>query len=554
MKLSDFEEYFEDVILTRGKDYYSHGRIEKIEEIDNNDYIVEVEGTEYYTVRITMADSDKIVDTSCDCPYDWGDYCKHQAAALFALRSRTTKQKKSTTTGKKADLKAILSNLPKAELINIILDISKDYREIDKRLMFKYTSGKDKIANSKKLIKEYINKTKYRGLIEWRNVDEAVQGAEITLEEAYEKMKDGEIKTAVLLCITILSTVVEMLEYCDDSSGVVGAIIEQSLAIIDEASLAAINLLNENQQKELFNAIFEEALNERYREWIELRIRLLGICIYFSKNENLRIKLEQQLNRMLKGITNHSWQEEYEIENIKRLQLELIEQHDGKGRALQFIMDNIQFSPFREKAIAFLFEKEKYQEVIQLCKDGEELDREYGGLVQKWKKYRLQAYEELGDIRGQRKLMLEFLYNNEHDYYLKLKKLYQPDEWREIQEEILDTFRNQSYPPSAYLKILKIENMKEELLEYCRAHLSSIQDLYPFLMEDYFEEVNELFIKYIEMEAEQARDRRKYKNVCSMIQTYKKACGEVQAQRVINQLKQKYQRRPAFIDELGKLK
>lgn len=28
----------------------------------------------------------EVTDWSCDCPYDWGDTCKHVAAVLFAIR------------------------------------------------------------------------------------------------------------------------------------------------------------------------------------------------------------------------------------------------------------------------------------------------------------------------------------------------------------------------------------------------------------------------------------------------------------------------------------
>ncbi|MFC0162568.1 MULTISPECIES: SWIM zinc finger family protein [Bacillus] len=30
----------------------------------------------------------EIVVSFCDCPYDRGDYCKHQAAAFYALRQK----------------------------------------------------------------------------------------------------------------------------------------------------------------------------------------------------------------------------------------------------------------------------------------------------------------------------------------------------------------------------------------------------------------------------------------------------------------------------------
>ena len=79
-------------------------------------------------------------------------------------------------------------------------------------------------------------------------------------------------------------------------------------------------------------------------------------------------------------------------------------------------------------------------------------------------------------------------------------------------------------------------------------------DMYPNLMENHFEEANDLFIKYIEQSAEETSDRRGYKNVCKLIKTYKKAFGTIHSHKLIGELKQKYQKRPAFLDELGKIR
>jgi hypothetical protein len=298
----------------------------------------------------------------------------------------------------------------------------------------------------------------------------------------------------------------------------------------------------------------KEAFNKRYEGWSDWRISLLRICIYFSGDDNLRIELEKQFDIMMKSTSDTSWSAQYDIQNVKLLQLELIERNEGAEKALQFIHNNIQYSPFREKEIVHLMEKAEYQEVVRLCEEGEELDKEYQGLVHQWKKYRLQAYEMLCDLKKQRELTLEFLYGNEYLYYSKLKNLYHPNEWGVIQQEILKTFEKQPYPPSAYVEILKEEKFNDKLLEYCMQHVSSIQNLYPYLIEDYFEEVNELFKKYIESVAEQASDRKKYKNVCSLIKTYKKVCGDINAHKIIGELIYKYKRKPAFVDELGKLK
>ncbi|MFE8700667.1 SWIM zinc finger domain-containing protein [Cytobacillus sp. FJAT-54145] len=558
MRISDFEEYVDKTILKRGKDYFISGSIQKVEMVKENLYIVEVVGTEFYSVKVSLTEKDDIVSTSCDCPYDWGEYCKHQVAALYALRDLRENGENQGNLDKTAlkqekDLKFILFNFNKEELLNIILDLSNEYSEIENRLLFKFSSNTDEIASSKKLIREYINGAKKRGFIEWNRVDEALEGAHMVLEKADAKVSIGDIEGAVLLSLTVLSVVVDMIQYCDDSSGFVGSVIDESFGIIDQALSIGGTQLKESQQKKLFDAVLNEANHKRYEGWSEWQLRLLGACVHLAANQKFRNKLEIQLNGMLEN-SSDSWSSKYETENIKLLQLELIEKFDGEERALHFINENIHLSPFRKKVLERLLKVGNYREVISICEEGEVVDKEYRGLVKIWKEYRLKAYAGLGDVKMQRELMLQFLYGSDYSYYNELKNLYPSADWPAMLEEILTTFEKERYPSSAYLEILKEERLYEKILQYCNNHLSSIQHLYPYLIEDYFEETNLLYLKFIESESANANERRKYRNVCKLIKSYKKVFGETNTALLIRKLMTLNVKRPAFIDELGKIK
>ena len=558
MKLTNFETNIDSVIVKRGKDYFKKGHVESIEEIDQNYFIIDIVGTDDYTVEVTMNDADEIVSSFCNCPYDWGDYCKHEVAAFYALREENKTEKGQSkkvqpVQTKKKDVKSLISGLNKNELIKIILNLSKEFPEIEKKLLFTYSASDDEIASSKKLISEYMHRYMRRDFIEWDDVDDALQGAYMTLEKVNEKLKNGELESAILLSIIVLSHVVDMLGYCDDSSGIPGAVIEESLDAIQEAVSIAIEYTDDYEQEKLFTILLKESENKLYEEWVDWKLRLLRSCSYFCNKPDRRKKFEDQLTKMSPKKTNDSWSEQYGIENIKLLQLEVKERYDGAEKALQFIRKNINLSPFREKAILYSLRKEEYPEVITLCEEGKKVDKEYRGLVHQWETYELEAYEGLGDVNKQRELILAFLYKNDYTYYSRLKALYKQDEWKEILPVILETFEKQTYLPNAYIEILKEEKLNDKLIEYCKRNVSSIKNLYPQLVKDYFNEVNELFQSYIQLEAEQSNNRSKYQHVCSQIKLYKKVCGDDNAQLMIDQLKQKYPRRPAFLDELGRI-
>jgi hypothetical protein len=137
---------------------------------------------------------------------------------------------------------------------------------------------------------------------------------------------------------------------------------------------------------------------------------------------------------------------------------------------------------------------------------------------------------------------------------VKLKELYEQDEWTEVLDRLIEAFEKERYQSTVYIEILKEEKLTKQMIEYCNKHKSLIMDLYPYLMESYVEEANGLFINYIEQSAEGTSDRRGYRNVCKLIKTYKKAFGTIHSYKLIGELKLTYQKRPAFIDELGKIR
>lgn len=459
----------------------------------------------------------------------------------------------TTSQSNEIDLNTVLSNQNKEELVKIILDLSEDYPEIEKQLLFKFTPQKDEISSAKKLISASINGAKRKGFIDWRHVGPALQGAELTLKKACNKVENGEYESAVLLSLVVMPPVVKMLNFADDSNGSIGDVMNWAIRTIEDAVFASLPVLNEKEKKDLSETIMKEAGKVHYDGWSDWRYALLKICTYYSPMKDLRKKLEKQLESLLEK-TESSWSDRYEKTQIKLLQLEIIERCDGAAAAEKFIFKNIKSSEFREKAIVNELGKGDYKKVIQLCLDGEEMDKEYRGLVHKWREYRYQAYELLGDIEQQKQLARQLLFKGEFTYYIKLKALYETSEWDAVLKNIVADFKKMDYQPSAYLSILQEENLTGELLIYCQKNIRSITELYPYIIKDYLEEVIALFIKYIEEAAEEATDRKKYRKVCSIIKTYKNACGTIQSHKLIGELREKYMRRPAFIEELGKIR
>ncbi|MBT2688671.1 SWIM zinc finger family protein [Bacillus sp. ISL-47] len=560
MNLAKFENQMKDVILKRGKDYFNKGRVLEMKKAGENQYIVTIKGTDLYTVTVKLDDNDKIITAGCDCPYDMSLYCKHIGAALFALRDRKSAQKQPKRKAFKAgkskepELETILAGLQKEELASIILKISEENPQIKKEIIFKYAPVEDEAAASKKLIREYINSAKRSGFIHWRDVDYALQGANITLGKAKKKLDQGDLQGAIGLNIAILSIVVGIIGYTDDSNGSVGDVIHESLSQIEEAARHAGSKSDEKELNSIFKMILKEAMLKRYDGLEDWRYSLLRACSYFTNRKELRDKLEKQLEQLLDHSNPVPWRAEYHNKEIKLLQFDLIAMNDSEEEIEDFIFQNINYSDFREKAVKLALENREYDKAISLCIEGEKKDHQYPGLISKWKKYLYKTYEMSGDLDSQKELGLQLVYNEGAEYFYKLKKLYSADEWIPVLQEIISKFEKSPYTSMVYEEIMIHEDLNEDLLNYCRTHPSMIEKLYPYLIDEYFEEVNEIYSGYIENSVRNANERRLYKQSCKIIKNYKKIMGDGHAEALITKLKKEYVRRPALLDELNKNK
>lgn len=117
MNLKNFESKVESKIVSRGLDYYKSGDVKRLEKVSENEFSAIVFGTEKYSVYI-KTNGEMIVEHECDCPYDYGDVCKHKVAVFYAIRNGNF-----SNTGDK--LKSLLKNLHESELRRFVSNLLK---------------------------------------------------------------------------------------------------------------------------------------------------------------------------------------------------------------------------------------------------------------------------------------------------------------------------------------------------------------------------------------------------------------------------------------------
>jgi len=106
ISFNEFEQYIDDKILKRGLSYFKNNKVNQPIETGIGEYEATVEGTEDYTVKLVIK-NDMILEHVCNCPYDWGPFCKHVVAVIFYLQQDQLNLKRNplTKTSKIPDVK-----------------------------------------------------------------------------------------------------------------------------------------------------------------------------------------------------------------------------------------------------------------------------------------------------------------------------------------------------------------------------------------------------------------------------------------------------------------
>jgi len=117
MNLKNFENEVERKIIERGLDYYKNGDVRKIEKVGDNEFSAVVFGTEKYSVYVKL-NGETVIEHECDCPYDYGDVCKHKIAVLYKLR-------KADFSDLSDKLNSLLKNLHESALRKYVSNLLK---------------------------------------------------------------------------------------------------------------------------------------------------------------------------------------------------------------------------------------------------------------------------------------------------------------------------------------------------------------------------------------------------------------------------------------------
>lgn len=534
MNLKNFEEDFDNTILQRGNNYYRDGAVLSIEKISENEYAAEVDGSELYNVMVEMDENGNIDDISCDCPYDMGKYCKHEAAVLYALRSSTVKTSEPAI--KKANLPQFLGKCSNVQLVEIILEHAKEDKSFGNYLCMKLSENNDSnsiISNFK-----HISDMYFKGR---SDVDDVLKAGELLIDKT--KKLSSSIDQ-----IRICAEVISMLEYgieksydydYDEESWELFETINECSSLMEADAAHIINSKNEADISSAWECILTywyDCLGMDSEE------HFFPSLLQFCRFPEYRIKLDEIL--AFRRVSA----DDYRKSKIDNKRFSIVKNYGTEAEITDYINSHIDNSDFRRLAIEREMQAKNYTRAEQLALEGITSDTSRFPSVSSWNYLLHDIYKLSGDIKKLADICCKLVKDGKNDYYEEWKSLISEENRSDEINRLLNEPENHSYE-----YIVSYENMSDRIYQLCCKSPNKISCYYEKLKTTEFKEQSKnLYEQYIRHEGELASTRSEYAALCQRLKKFSMECDTEIAVKIAADFRQLYRRKPAFMDELTK--
>lgn len=560
--LNQFEQYIDETILKRGLSYFKNGHVQEPEEISPGEYETIVEGTEDYTVHLTLK-NEMITEYVCDCPYDMGPVCKHVVAVIFYLQQneleldKKTKKTKTGKTNKTPKPKSI------AEQVNELLE-KTTYEELKLfikesasqnppfRNLFLSSFAQHNSDESKDLYAQQVRSilktaSDRHGFIDWsasRLVGNAVDNL---LVSAKKQIDNRNYKSAVFMCTAVMEQMVEAFQYTDDSNGNIGGCVDAAYEMLYQI---AVEQQDEQIRKLIIEYCFTAFDKQIFSGW-DWHIGVLRMASILLKTNDEIEHIFTQVEKVQGS--------DYEREAAQSLKYDILLKTKGDKEAEKYLEQNITNSNMRREAIQKALKDRNYEKAISIAKDGVDYDLEdKPGLAKEWYDWLLkiaQAQNDSEKIIEYARLLVIDNFRKEQDYYKILKQYVKPEKWNAFVEEVIQdiTTKKRWLDTGLIASIFIKEEWWDRLLELVKKSpdLNTIDNYEKHLTKNYANEIVELYANGILKYMKNSMGRDHYQNACRYLRKIIKLGARDKANEIISFLRVEYPKRKALLEELN---
>ncbi len=305
MNLNDFEKFVDSKILQRGKRYFKDGNINENSERNEGSWVALVQGSGYYdyTIEIDLDYANNITNCYCDCPYDWGDICKHAVAVLFDIRqikedtiidiSNTKVEKEATKYAKE-----VLFSMDENQLRLFLIEAIAENPNLKNKLVKIYKQDKGIFTKPeiKAQIDEIFKKAQfdYYGFVSAVKLRKVEDKLNILILTANKFIDAKKLDSALDITETLLENCVPRHKNYTDKR-----------ASLEPIIFKAINIF-----ERIFREFSEVKIEDRIRLFITRSNRLFDYKLFYEKIAEILLYLSNNEMEKTKFV---SWIENFRI-------------------------------------------------------------------------------------------------------------------------------------------------------------------------------------------------------------------------------------------------
>ena len=577
--LDNFESCVPYRILVRGEEYYETGAVSELEEDSPGEWTATVEGTENYSVEISM-DGKEIESWYCDCPYD-GEICKHVVATLLAIRDNEKKVNRSAFSKVKVeveeavvidetvDIQQLLSFANPQELSQFIYEYASMHSEFKtallNRFMAKELSATSKEKDYRAEIQSVFNDSYYNRKSRYHNRyddfdcdwETVFNRMDIFLEKADFFLNVGNIDTTIDIALQTLRSIGENYEdgllynddlypsdYCEQAGDLLIKVIEHPKT-------------TQKQKTAILQELGQLAKLSTYRDYDLYDIDELLMKI------NLSVQPAEKALELIDKLLEER-KDTYDLYQIVLRKVNLLTGLHEEQKAADTIRQYIYLTEIREMEVDKLIASCQYDEAIRLLNEGIEIaeKEEHIGTVDEWLKTKLRIYEmthQTSDVINTCRLL--FVSGRDRlEYYSKLKTLVPKEEWKSFLDTMMKETQFSKYfsfgendEAEIYVREKDYERLFMLLLSVNYNQLKALMKYAHHLKNTHSEPLIAMYASLLNDYAEQNMGRNHYEFVAQALLCAKKLNGGQEAvKRLVAEFRIKYKRRPAMMEVLAR--
>lgn len=396
----------------------------------------------------------------------------------------------------------------------------------------------------KQQTKNSIRRNSDRGFVPYAGCNRVCAEMAAVMTIAENCYKEEDYRQAFDIYLMLLLETVRLISHADDSAGGCSDIIFGSLKGIDAVCKNVI----ENESQYFFDTLIKTAKNKAFEEWPEWAYRLLKAAVCFVNDDKRAGKIYDVFPTLGRRYNGEDYPDKYLIT------LGIVERLQGKEAARKYLFEYLELDEFREIAVKNAVADQDFTLAERLCKEGlMKNDGGYYGKASQFFYFLEQIYETTNNTADLIATRRAILLKGDTPYFRKLKSLYEQLGVWDQEKNPLWSELSRKIGIHYYITLLSQENELELLLEQVKRNKSYITYYGKQLADKYPDETYQIFEEYIYDQADQAKDRITYRQVCTHLKSLADAGADTRVKTLITRLKELYLRRPAMLEELAKL-